>query len=128
MVAYNFKKQFADDVEYGTKRQTVRAERKDNRHAKPGDNLQLFTGMRTKGCRKLRDAICSRVQKIRIEATEMFIDGERLQAGSGNQFADPDNFDNDFAKADGFDEFMDMSEWFSDTHGLPFEGVLIKWN
>ena len=50
MVAYNFQKQFADAVERGEKRQTIRAPRRDGRHAKVGDKLQLYTGMRTKQC------------------------------------------------------------------------------
>lgn len=56
MVALNFKAQFADDVEEGRKRRSVRAPRKDGRDLKKGDKLQLYTGMRQTGCRKLGDA------------------------------------------------------------------------
>ena len=31
------------------------------------------------------------------------------------------------ATADGFKDWRDMCMWFSETHGLPFEGVLITW-
>ena len=51
MPALNFKKQFAEKVETGEKRQTVRAKRK--RAFVVGDKLYLYTGMRTKYCRKL---------------------------------------------------------------------------
>lgn len=52
MPAYNFQKQFAPLVESGQKRQTIRAIGK-RRHARPGESLQLYTGQRTKACRKL---------------------------------------------------------------------------
>ena len=32
-----------------------------------------------------------------------------------------------FARADGFASWDDMRSWFSDTHGLPFSGLLIQW-
>jgi hypothetical protein len=32
-----------------------------------------------------------------------------------------------FAMADGFTGWEQMREWFRDTHGLPFSGVLIRW-
>lgn len=33
-----------------------------------------------------------------------------------------------FAKADGFASWDEMREWFDKTHGLPFRGILIKWD
>lgn len=64
MVAYSFHRMFAPDVEAMIKRQTVRAHRK--RHARIGEPVQLYTGMRTKQCRKLviPDPICHRVDEI----------------------------------------------------------------
>lgn len=123
MVAINFQARFADDVEYGAKCQTIRAKAR----CKPGDSLQLYTGMRTKECRKLRDATCQSVTPIRICSTEMFIDGRRLYAGNALR-GDVEDHDNDFAKKDGFSGFMEMADWFAQTHGpLPFDGFLIKW-
>ncbi|MEJ0016825.1 MAG: ASCH domain-containing protein [Acetobacteraceae bacterium] len=46
MVAYSFKRDFAAPILAGIKRQTIRADRR--RHARPGEVLQLYTGMRTK--------------------------------------------------------------------------------
>lgn len=68
MVAYNFAAQFAEAVETRKKRQTIRAPRKDNRHAKVGDKLQLYTGMRTTNCRKLvnPDPRCTASHKIAL--------------------------------------------------------------
>jgi hypothetical protein len=43
MVAYSFNPIFVGPILAGTKRQTIRAERK--RHARPGEAMQLYTGM-----------------------------------------------------------------------------------
>jgi hypothetical protein len=59
MPAYNFQKQFAPLVQSGEKRQTIRTLGKRS-HAQPGNKLQLYTGMRTKQCRKLVDPDLSR--------------------------------------------------------------------
>ena len=128
MTALNFNKLFADLVEDGDKTQTVRALRKDGRpHCKRGDTIKLYTGMRTKGCRLLRTAKVTRVVPVRIEATEMFLNGERLPSiiYSRDQIEPTDN---EFAEADGFESFTDMADWFRKTHGLPFEGVAIFWD
>lgn len=117
MVAYNFQAQFADAVESGQKRQTVRAPRKDNRHAKQGDRLQLYTGLRTKSVRKLitPDPICTLSKPLEISTSAVII------YGWGRPH--PDHF----ASQDGFTIFDALLSWFEGTHGLPFEGQLIKW-
>lgn len=127
MPALNFKAQFADDVEYGTKRQTVRAPRKDGRpHCKVGDTIKLYTGMRTKGCRLLGQATVTRIARIKIEATCMYVNDRLLPSAIYDR--DCEQTDNEFAEADGFKSFTDMANWFSDVHGLPFEGTVIQWH
>lgn len=127
MPAFNFKAQFADAVFDGHKRQTIRAPRKDGRpHAKAGDALALYTGMRTKSCRLLRRAICTRVAHVRIHGTDMFLDGLQLPCSIMHRCEGIT--DNEFARADGFENFTDMAEWFGKTHGLPFEGSVIYWD
>jgi len=118
MVAYNFKKEFARAVETGEKRQTIRPVGK-RRHAEPGDKLQLYVGMRTKGCRKLRDAVCHDACRIRIEHDKVFTFrpqeiflGDELES---------------LARQDGFLDWAAMRDWFEKTHGLPFSGVMIRW-
>jgi hypothetical protein len=32
------------------------------------------------------------------------------------------------ASDDGFSSADDMAEWFIDTHGLPWDGFLIRWS
>lgn len=124
MVAYNFMPKFADDVEHGFKTQTIRREAR----CKPGDDLQLYTGQRTKECRKLADAICTRVVPVKICDTEMFLDGQRVYAGSDTENEGLYTYDNDFARADGFDGYMEMADWFREKYGsLPFEGFVIYW-
>lgn len=130
MVALNFKEQFADDVEDGRKTRSIRARRKDGRDPEPGCDLQLFTGMRTKNCRKLRDAKCTRVRAVTIYYHGLEIEGRKLYCGNAPAYAggvDPEHYDSDFARADGFADFQSMCEFFRSTHGLPFSGLLIEW-
>lgn len=127
MPAINFKAQFADDVEWGHKRQTVRAHRKDGRdHAKVGDRLKLYTGMRTKSCRLLGTAKVTRIDTIWMDAVSMKLNGKHVFSTLHSRDDPPT--DNEFAQADGFDGFTQMANWFEDVHGLPFEGVVIHWN
>jgi hypothetical protein len=89
MVAYNFKPQFAPLVEAGTKLQTIRAERR-SRHAAPGEAIQLYTGMRTKACRKLLtpDPICQSVEPLLIHYELGIKMGDRwLERDELNQIA-----------------------------------------
>ena len=66
MVAYSFKPMFAERIQSGAKCQTIRAHRK--RHAREGERMQLFTGMRTKHCERIiPDPLCLGVQPIRID-------------------------------------------------------------
>lgn len=128
MVAFNFKAKFADDVEAGRKRQTIRLKKR----AVPGDALQLYTGMRTKKCRKLRDEICASVRRITIrvpvtpEESEVDktviwavirVDAELLTFEESTELAWDDGFDS-------VDSFI---EFFRDQYGLPFHGFLITW-
>lgn len=130
MVALNFKDEFANDVEDRIKLRSIRSRRKDGRDPKPGDRLQLFTGMRQSGCRKLGEADCFSVRAVEIDHMGITLEGRKLYAGDAPAYAggvDPDHYDGDFARADGFDTFQDMREWFEKQHGLPFSGLLIEW-
>jgi len=64
MPALNFKKQFIEKILSGEKKQTIRAMRK--RPFKVGDRLYLYTWMRTRWCRKLGEAVCTKVEHIKI--------------------------------------------------------------
>jgi len=124
MVAYSFKKRFGPDIHAGIKRQTIRADRV--RHARPGEMLQLFTGMRTTQCKKIcEDVRCTEVAKIEIffdadgDIESIWIDGTAVK--------DVD----DFAKLDGFSDASEMADfWHEENSQGPntvFQGALIKW-
>lgn len=135
MVAYSFRPRFVtpiriglglpilpedDDTDAGTllvpKRQTIRAIGK-RRHARAGEMLQLYTGMRTRQCKKIGEAPCVFVVPIRIDVMKT-----RLK------FSDFVFDAEAFAQADGFASAADMHAFWLDAHGLgKFEGVLIRW-
>lgn len=119
MVAYNFKPQFAPLVEAGTKLQTIRADRRSC-HARPGEAIQLYTGMRTKTCRKLLtpDPICQSVEPLLIHY--------ELGIKMSDRWLERDEL-NQIAVADGFGDWVECFRFFKAVHGLPFKGVLIKW-
>ncbi len=122
MPAVNFQKRFADAVESGEKRQTIRAYRRDGRDPKPGDTLHLFTGMRTRQCRKLGEQVCVDVTPILIGPS-----GIALHPYTDECLArTPVDADTE-AVADGFESFAAMRAWFEKTHGLPFNGLRISW-
>ena len=131
MPALNFQKQFVAAVESGKKCQTIRALRKDGRDPKPGDTLYLYYGMRTKQCRKLGEVECKSVDRIEILGiprpwswTEPRILLHPRPALTLQILASEAE---EYARADGFSGFDAMHDWFQKTHGLPFEGFLIRW-
>jgi hypothetical protein len=117
MVALNFKAQFAEAVCKGTKRQTIRANRR--RPFEVGDTLQFYTGMRTKNCQRIRqDEKCTFVGRITIDKNrQVWLGLNRLW---GYDLLE-------LAKDDGFSTPDEMIDFFEATHGLPFEGQLIRW-
>ena len=114
MVAFNFSPEFADAVASGAKRQTIRKKKR----AKCGDRVQLYTGQRTKACRKLGEGTCDLVDYVGIRP-----DGLTL----GDKAKHPGNID-DFARADGFENFEAMVAWFTRKYGSPyFQGFVHRW-
>tara|TARA_B100001179_G_scaffold211998_1_gene179646 strand:+ start:1481 stop:1885 length:405 start_codon:yes stop_codon:yes gene_type:complete len=130
MVAYSFKKQFEVAIVAGAKRQTVRADRK--RHARPGEALQLYTGMRTKSCRKLLtpDPICLDVRPVEIEfdtahpslISKIEVDGFALAKSEAFAFAMLDGFGSSSGALRRMGEF-----WLANHGAEPFSGVVIRW-
>lgn len=142
MVAYSFARMFADQVSALTKRQTVRAHRW--RHARPGEPVQLYTGMRTKHCRKLVavDPVCIALLPIAIDVSDMVdeliasieIAGRPLHRDEIEAFARADGFSPEWrprcqqALADVISARKAMGAFWQKTHGLGlFQGVIIKW-
>lgn len=116
-----FQDRFAELVLSGAKRQTVRRVRK--RPIKPGDSLSLrkWSGAayRTKQI-PLKEAVCVSVNNVRIDKGKIQV---LCSSENPSRIVDLDSF----AKADGFESWEDMVNWFDKTHGLPFEGILIRW-
>jgi len=104
----NFSKQFADAVERGEKRQTIRAERKDLRRPHKGQRLTLYTGMRTKSCRLLRVVTCTACLPVSINFRDSTIrvSGAPLRGSSLE----------DFAQMDGFESSAALFDWFRKAH------------
>jgi len=118
MPILNFQERFANAVENGSKKQTIRKKRKIP--IKNGDILYLYTGLRTKEARKLRKVKCNVVFDITINHKMIY-----LSSGIAINTLESLDF---FALADGFEDWGAMYDWFQKTHGLPFKGQLIIWD
>lgn len=116
MPAYNFQKRFAPAIRSGAKAHTIRPNRKHN--PKPGDRLYLFTGQRTKTCERLLDTVC-------LEAIPILIQAEG-DVALGDTNLSPEAI-RALAVADGLRDEAEFYAWFVARYGLPFFGVLIKW-
>ncbi len=85
----------------------------------PCDEQHMYdAAMRSKACRKLREVKCKSAERIQIRVANMAV-GSR-PGSTGAQC-------NAMAVGDGFADFGEMLAWFEKTHGLPFEGLLIRW-
>ncbi len=155
MPAYSFKERFVQFVLDGSKSNTIRSRRKHP--AKPGDILYLYTGLRTKHCRKLREEECLFVQTILINHRgNVFLHHSRIDdKEAADLLTRPENYPcpmfkdsswkelsipekNRLAWLDGFrpigstldhpfGAFSMMLRFWEDTHALPFIGDLIHW-
>lgn len=116
MVAFNFSPELAPLVESGKKNQTIRR----TKRGKIGDRCQLYTGQRTKLCRKLRDDDPPLITVVHIVLRrDYFLVGNCMTCQS-----DPD----EFARADGFKDYKEMIAWFTERYGAaPFAGFLHIW-
>ena len=127
MVAYSFNPRFIEPIRQGIKTQTIRSY-SEARQPRPGQLLQLYTGLRTKNCRRiLPDVPCLAVMKVRI----IFDVGQppviRRITTDGLPVRDLDAF----AIRDGFTDRHDMSAFWRDMHpqatAAGFDGLLIEW-
>jgi uncharacterized protein YqfB (UPF0267 family) len=127
MVAYSFKARFRAPIEAGSKRQTIRADRK--RHARPGESLQLYTGMRTKYCTLIGRAIC-----LSASAITLYFDSRLVEIHDrpDRTLIFSPGLDK-FARADGFDDWAGLEGFWRAEHPDvfattgQFHGMLIRW-
>ncbi len=147
MVAYSFKRRFVTPIKLGLltsgsiaiepdedplmkpKRQTIRAIGK-RRHARPGEIVQLYHGMRTKQCFLIGVARCTEVIPITIKVgrynMQVMFDW-KCYVMTGCDHIVPSYLET-FAQADGFAGAADMLAFWQAEHGRKrFDGVLIRW-
>jgi hypothetical protein len=141
MVAYSFKSMFIAPIRAGLgikhlnergkvvipgalpKLQTIRADRK--RHARPGEELQLYYAMRTKSCFLIGRARCTKVSPIELWLGA----GDELGVSiAGDYFCGTTRI-REFAQSDGFADAAAMIAFWREEHESidHFEGVLIEW-
>jgi hypothetical protein len=122
MTAYSFKARFVPLLEEGRKTQTVRGGRRH--HARPGSVIQLYTGMRTKRCRKIApDAVCTSALPVSLIFGEDPVLCVRVAGAEVDARY--------FAQADGFADEHDLVAFWVAEHavrpGDSFHGTLIEW-
>ena len=107
MPALNFQKQFVPLIESGKKRQTIRPEGKNPIEA--GDKLYLFTGLRTKSCKRIYQKheyngdlvwaevfqICKSAEPIRIDWYGISLNNKVLEPAEAYRLCIDDGFQND---------------------------------
>lgn len=113
MVAINFSPEFVDVIRSGAKTQTIRG----TLRCKIGDELQLYTGQRTKNCKLIARAVC-------IDTDYCAIRPGYITFGNADKHPSAD----EFARADGFRDYSHMVEWFQNKYEqYSFIGHVIKW-
>ena len=154
MPAYSFKERFVPFLLDGSKPHTIRARRRYP--AKKDDVLYLYSGLRTKFARKLREERCTEVRTIIITAFgTVFLHKGRITDDEYNSLlADPSHYTiplfdcpwkvltmeekEILAWKDGFrpsntskhtpnGAFSLMLHFWKQTHALPFIGDIIYW-
>ncbi len=124
MVAYSFQRQFAQPILDGTKGGTIRADRR--RHARPGEELQLYTGMRTRQCRLIARKTCLDVDRVRLvfgdRPAVVIVRPDMMVSIAGRKRL------NAFAVFDGFPDWAALAEFWRETHHVDqFDGVHVRW-
>jgi hypothetical protein len=146
MVAYSYKGRFVAPIRVGLglpilnlhyelggylpgspirpKFQTIRGVGK-RRHAKPGETLQHYHGMRSPKCFKIGDARCKSVSEVRL-----YIHSEWIEIRGESELRRSKQLDA-FARDDGFEDWAAMRAFWLEEHDGkhlgPFQSLLIKW-
>lgn len=121
MPAFNFKGQFVERINAGTKGGTIRNYGK-RAPVREGQTLYLYTGQRTKWCRKIKDAPCVEVWDVHVGATII-----ALKRNGASVVLDTLTELNQFAITDGFPDWNTMKRYWELNGGLPFNGFHARW-
>ena len=126
---------FKEKILDGTKTQTTRKFRKHP--IKVGDKLYLYWHTRQKDCKKLGEAICTEVMTIQMHSEYwagrqhalLFRWVARMFAGTEctpwERISNEETLE--IAKRDGFQDDVEMADWFLKHHGLPGVFQVIRW-
>lgn len=115
---------FIDKILSGEKRQTIRRASPKWENVKAGDMLTLYTGLRTKQCRKLGEAVVESITPIVLLPTE-----EDCETRTALWSIRPCAYDlKSMIFADGFESVDDFWKFFVEHYGSqPIEMVVIRW-
>lgn len=104
---------FIDKILSGEKRQTIRRASPKWENVKVGDKLTLYTGLRTKQCRKLGEAVVESITPIALVPME---EDCAVKTALGNFLLRPFNL-RILAFEDGFDSTFDFWNFFTEHYG-----------
>lgn len=126
MNCFSFQTRFVEPILAGTKDQTIRASRKVP--PKIGGPMHLFTGMRTKACKRIAAVTCTEILKIEISP---FYFGGYVQLRAANDLLASLRRESDllaFARRDGFGSWQELCDFWQKRHGaLLFRGEVYRW-
>jgi hypothetical protein len=106
------------------KRQTLRLPRRDGQVPKAGQTLYLYAGPYNQDRRKLGEVECLSVEEVFVSwACFRIEDGPLVLAGGAGDSREC----LEFARADGFESWGELTQYLTDGGGLPFYGLLIRW-
>lgn len=123
----NFAQRFAPAVESGAKCFTIRAIRQDGKNPVVGDQLRLWTGLRSKAARLLRDVPCDVVISVMILPNQRVGNLVFPQVWLDTRLLTQPEVEV-LAKSDGFESGTAFVAYFRDAYCLPFSGFLIGWS
>lgn len=133
MVAYSFQPQFERPIVERIKPQTLRGRR--DRHARPGERIQHYLGLRTRSCRRIATATCDRLQAIALDfgagVPILLQTVEHPAKGVFDPVGDAQRVEavDAFAISDGFESWEAMARFWRDTHRVTaWQGYLIGWD
>lgn len=115
---------FAGKIKSGEKRQTIRSASDKWANVKAGDRLTLYTGLRTKECRKLGEAVVESITPITLQSAAGWVEANTQLGVFRLSSIDLQNL----ARRDGFENTRDFFAFFNRKYdGDAFEFYVIRW-
>lgn len=119
---------FIDKILSGEKRQTIRRASPKWENVKVGDKLTLYTGLRTKHCRKLGEAVVESVGKVFFYRAGLIAVVTRYGENLLTEFWLTEDEVDELVRRDGFGDVHDFWHFF-DAHypERPIGMNVIRW-